>query len=577
MPGLTIAWEYLTGYAVATDPSTRERAEWPPHPARVFMALAAAWFETGEDQAEGDALRWLEGLGEPELLLPPLELVTERSAVTVYVPVNDRAGPSAATLHSAPAMTRSRQPRGFPKCFVGDQICFMRWPEADDQASHREALESLCAKVTRIGHSSSLVRMWVDDSAEDLGSGAHHELRQFVADPLGGVFRARKITPGFLDSLADQYGAQARERHAALQSKIEELQAERKTLKGKGARERKAAIDAELEPCEKELAGLIVRDPVRPRIGLWQGYRAADQQEVIVARSHFDHDMLVLVHAKDEHPLALASTLAVTQALRETILSMVEQPVPSWVSGHHADGSPNTSDEGHMAFVPMSFVDDRQTHANGALFGMGIVFPRAVSRSDRARVLAPLLIDANGEAKLVRLKLGRLGTWTLVRNAGDDRRASIEVLNWTGNPEKGARAWASATPVVLDRFPKTDRLKDRAAWDEEVAAIIRASCVRIGLPEPSVVGIRTTSWLHGSLRSTTKQRRLRGQADGPNTTALGDGFPMYPTKGGSGPRPQVHVGLRFDQPVLGPVLLGAGRYRGYGALKPMRDDAGGER
>ncbi len=46
MPALTIGWEYLTGYAVATDPNTRERAEWPPHPARVFMAMAAAWFET---------------------------------------------------------------------------------------------------------------------------------------------------------------------------------------------------------------------------------------------------------------------------------------------------------------------------------------------------------------------------------------------------------------------------------------------------------------------------------------------------------------------------------------------------
>jgi len=53
MPGLTIGWQYLTGYAVATDPSSRDRAEWPPHPARVFMALAAAWFETGEDPDEG--------------------------------------------------------------------------------------------------------------------------------------------------------------------------------------------------------------------------------------------------------------------------------------------------------------------------------------------------------------------------------------------------------------------------------------------------------------------------------------------------------------------------------------------
>lgn len=58
MPGLTIAWEYLTGYYRATNPASRESAEWPPHPARVFMALAAAWFETGEDAEEEKALRW---------------------------------------------------------------------------------------------------------------------------------------------------------------------------------------------------------------------------------------------------------------------------------------------------------------------------------------------------------------------------------------------------------------------------------------------------------------------------------------------------------------------------------------
>jgi CRISPR-associated protein Csb2 len=88
MASLTIAWEYLTGYAVATNPATRDRAEWPPHPARVFMALAAAWFETeppgAEDEgrddwtAEGAALRWLETLGDPVMHLPAVEPCFER-------------------------------------------------------------------------------------------------------------------------------------------------------------------------------------------------------------------------------------------------------------------------------------------------------------------------------------------------------------------------------------------------------------------------------------------------------------------------------------------------------------------
>jgi len=63
--------DFITGVAVMTDAASREKAEWPPHPARVFMALVAAHYETKplpEDGAaaeqawarERDALEWLE-------------------------------------------------------------------------------------------------------------------------------------------------------------------------------------------------------------------------------------------------------------------------------------------------------------------------------------------------------------------------------------------------------------------------------------------------------------------------------------------------------------------------------------
>jgi CRISPR-associated protein Csb2 len=50
---------------------------------------------------------------------------------------------------------------------------------------------------------------------------------------------------------------------------------------------------------------------------------------------------------------------------------------------------------------------------------------------------------------------------------------------------------------------------------------------------------------------------------------LGHGFPAFGNGNGKPPRPQVHAWLRFDQPVTGPVMLGAGRYRGYGLGKPL--------
>ena len=57
MPSFSFVIEYLTGYAVATDPANREQAEWPPHPARVFMALAAAPAMAAEAASEMVAAR----------------------------------------------------------------------------------------------------------------------------------------------------------------------------------------------------------------------------------------------------------------------------------------------------------------------------------------------------------------------------------------------------------------------------------------------------------------------------------------------------------------------------------------
>ena len=38
---------YLNGFVAAAEHDNHERVEWPPHPGRVFMALAAAHFQTG--------------------------------------------------------------------------------------------------------------------------------------------------------------------------------------------------------------------------------------------------------------------------------------------------------------------------------------------------------------------------------------------------------------------------------------------------------------------------------------------------------------------------------------------------
>src|SRR4051794_13346552 len=85
-----IGIRYLCGWAMATHPADRERAEWPPHPDRVFMALASAHFETSGELVEYEALKHLSALPPPALEAPGHQ---PRLPVTTFVPVNDDASP----------------------------------------------------------------------------------------------------------------------------------------------------------------------------------------------------------------------------------------------------------------------------------------------------------------------------------------------------------------------------------------------------------------------------------------------------------------------------------------------------
>ena len=89
---LIIEVELLSGRYAATAYNDRSRAEWPPHPARFFSALAAALHDHDPvDAIERDALLWLERQPPPSLDvdLDATEGVGRRRVLDVFVPVND--------------------------------------------------------------------------------------------------------------------------------------------------------------------------------------------------------------------------------------------------------------------------------------------------------------------------------------------------------------------------------------------------------------------------------------------------------------------------------------------------------
>ncbi|MCX6858603.1 MAG: type I-U CRISPR-associated protein Csb2, partial [Verrucomicrobia bacterium] len=272
-------------------------------------------------------------------------------------------------------------------------------------------------------------------------------------------------------------------------------------------------------------------------------YSRVDEMSDRVATTVFDPELLVLT--KQEGPvLGLESTAALTAALRGYLLQE-SQGKPEWFTGHSAPGVPSTG--GHMALFPLAFVGT--DHADGHLLGLALAFPRTIGAAERAECLRGRLFDPSGADLEPELKLGSLGTWTIRREERSLPPLALRSATWC----QPSSVWASVTPIVLDRHTKFDQRTEQSLWRDEVAASIAQSCERQGLPTPEMVDVDKTSWHRGAPRAKP----------GP------DGMPWLPGKDGAPPRQQVHVLLRFPCEVQGPLILGAGRFRGYGLCKPL--------
>ena len=78
---------FLTGRFVATCHNDRRQPEWPPHLARLFSALVAAWADADEPDRSGRAaLEWLESQAPPGIAASE---ALPRKVVSHFVPVND--------------------------------------------------------------------------------------------------------------------------------------------------------------------------------------------------------------------------------------------------------------------------------------------------------------------------------------------------------------------------------------------------------------------------------------------------------------------------------------------------------
>jgi CRISPR-associated protein Csb2 len=518
---LTLSLRFPTGRYAAAAWDDKERAEWPPHPARLALAFIDVLHKAGNPDALRSTLVWLCQQGAPSITLPADEAIDIQRMDGFFVPQN----PSEAAGPKHP-----RKARSFPTVFVDPEqaTLFFHWPAADPDAAQLAALHDLATRLPRFGHSSSLVIAAATNDAPPSGN-AWRELVPANDPTLPADHRLRVPYNGLLESAESAFAAGSRATEMA------DLI-------------RKAAKSAKPDKTLKPAASPRGRHDPRHH---WQGYVTALPPAMPV--TVWDHRILLLARVDGQRP-GLSSTWQLLETFHKTLLDRWSRdpsrgPVPAWISGHQTGhGTTAPALDNHLAFFPIA--DVKHDHAQGRLMGIGLAFPRPETagndpvtlRLDWQKAMAALfpqgapleLANASGEARL-----------TLAPADPTETRRAFELHRWIGP----CTTWASITPVVFDRHPKPHFEKSPIAWAESARQIVSAACQRIGLPTPIAVEVSPYSPIAGVPPSAA--------------------FAPPPGRPGRPARVHFHVQLTFEQEIAGPILLGAGRFRGYGLLAPV--------
>ncbi|MHB1424686.1 MAG: type I-G CRISPR-associated protein Csb2 [Gemmataceae bacterium] len=285
---------------------------------------------------------------------------------------------------------------------------------------------------------------------------------------------------------------------------------------------------------------------LRPQPSLWQGYSQPKKGEAEVPQDGpFDPGIFVLRQIGGRR-FSLESCGIVAHAIRTELLRRHGPNAPEWISGHAADGS--ASKQRRPAYLPLGFVGHE--HADGHLLGIAIVVPFAFEHTER---LFELLGAHDGKNQHViekgtpYLALKVINPHAEKEQQGDlelelderpegRRQFTLKSFTWT-HPHP---IWKTVTPLMLPQFPR------RRLSAEEVVA---KACLDSGYPAPIQVRVGRAPFMIGVPHAKS--------------------FDVKPRQGRRPPRPLIHARIEFPMPVRGPVLIGAGRYLGYGACRPI--------
>jgi len=477
---------FLTGRYVATSHYNRSLPEWPPHPARLFSAMVAEW-AVDQDPSEREALEWLEAQSPPSITASD---EYPRTVVKHFVPVNDSAivsksayrnklgrvqnleksyqaeidafeGEVSAKLEriqekinkelnvdnlvnplgttatkSAEEMLpegRVKQERFFPSVRPEKPRVTFTWNTVP-QAEVSEVLDKLISRITRIGHSSSLVSCRIITQPPP---------PRLIPSTTGESLRG--IALGQLQTL------------------------EREFDKHKG-----------IKPRSLPYVQVRYREFEEPKPGLAKPNNAGSWQ--------------VFALNLNSRSVPSTQTAEITKVFRGAVFKHAQDPIPEGLTGHQTNGAPSKLP--HVGFYTLPWIGHE--HSDGRIMGVALNIPDSLDNETIQAVYRAINNWEKGQGPTnLSLYFSNNTNLTIQRLTTNSDLATLRPRRWRKESLKWVTATPIALPIHPGKLAKGTSQARTKAWKNAEESVVK-SCLHVGLPEPSYVTVSFDPFILGA-------------------------------------------------------------------------------
>lgn len=520
---LCISIRFLQPYSHGRD--EKGDPEWPPSPLRVMQSLVAAsagrWNERCMLCHSAAAIRWLESLPRPQIVAA--QATPSDMPYRLYVPDNvaDKVAASWSRGHEASIADYRTEKDVLPARLEGDAVHYLYRLNTSSTA-WRDSVNILTVAARSITHLGWGIDMAVgdasvitDEQATELSGLRWHP------SPLGGT-PLRSPKAGTLDDL--------NRKHADFLGRV---------------------TDEGFRP----VPPLRVFDVVRYRCqdqAIQRPYRVFKLLDPNEDPARYPHAKLVHIAGMVRH---------------QAIAAMLKDP-PPWIAPSDRGAFVNRIIRGkrdpsagnehkQISYVPLPSIGHE--HADGIIRNVMLLAPLGLERE-----LAYLAERVDGEplepeGEFEDCKADSLPT--------DTYRAELRLFS----PPKNkfidicylgmSRDWQTVTPVILDGHNKKSKSDKPEAIARETERLICKALQRASIETPCEFTWQSAPFLKNCLSAHKYDR---------NGRSTGYHRPKHLKD-----LTAVHVRLKFEHPVTGPLAIGAGRHCGFGVLAAVSDGASG--